>query len=166
MTPGTSVYTIVNTDKMNVIIGVPEQYIRAIAPGLEVSLSTPYSGDRWTGKVISVSPVKDKRSLNYTVKILVDNADNRMKAGMSLDASITTASDSTNLAFNKLGLILEEEDTYVYVNDNGKAKMVKVQIGRSNDNYYEVLKGLKEGDEIITDGSGMLETDDIIEINN
>lgn len=166
LNPGTSVYTIVNTDEMNVIIGVPEQYIAGITPGLEVSLSTPYSMETWMGKVVNVSPVKDEKSLNYTIKILVDNIDSTMKAGMSLDATITTGNDSTNLAFNKLGLVLEEEDTYVYVNNNGKAKMVEVKIGRSNDDYYEILDGLEEGDEVITEGSGMLETGDIIEINN
>jgi RND family efflux transporter MFP subunit len=164
--PGTPVYTVVNTSQINVVVGIPEQYVQGIATSQEATLTSPYSDHTWTGKIINISPVMNEQSKTYTTKILVDNADMSMKSGMSLDVTITVDTTVERPAFNKLGLILEDEDTYVYVNNNGKAKMVAVKIGQSNDDYYEVIEGLKLGDEVITEGSGMLDTGDIIEVNN
>jgi HlyD family secretion protein len=38
----------------------------------------------------------------------------------------------------------------VFVADGDKVKAVRVKLGVSDDNYYEVTEGLKEGDEIVT----------------
>ena len=38
----------------------------------------------------------------------------------------------------------------VFVIENGRAKMRQVQLGISDDGYYEVLSGLQEGDEVVT----------------
>lgn len=164
--PGTPVYTVVNTDQMYVVIGIPEQYVQGIANGQETRLTSQYSEHTWTGKIVNISPVMSPQNNTYMTKILVDNTDASLKAGMSLDVTITLDSSVERTAFNKLGLILEGEDTYVYLNKDGQAEMTPVEIGQSNADYYEVLDGLKLGDEVITEGSGMLETGDFIEINN
>lgn len=164
--PGKEIYTVVNTDQIHVIVGVPEQYIHGLKKEQEVSLSPQFGDSQWDGKVINISPIMDERSHTYTTKILVDNMDGNLRAGMSLDVVINIGDKKEELAFNKLGLILEEENTYVYLNDNGKAKMVPVTIGISNDHYYEILDGLSLGDEVITEGSGMLSNGDLVEIKN
>ena len=164
--PGTNVYTIVNIDEMNVILGVPEQYIHGLKTGQEVTLKAQYGDDTWSGTVVNISPVMEERSFTYTTKVLVNNEAGNMRAGMSLDVIIKLDEPRENLAFNKLGLILEEEDTYVYINNNGRAKLMPVTIGTTNEDYYEIIDGLKTGDEVITEGSGMLEDGDLIEIKN
>lgn len=164
--PGTPVYTVVNTDQIYVVIGIPEQYVQGIAKDQETKLSSQYSEQTWSGKIVNISPVMDPQSHTYTTKVLVDNTDASLKSGMSLDVTIALDASVERPAFNKLGLILEGENTYVYVNKEGQAEMQAVEIGQSNANYYEILDGLEIGDEVITEGSGMLETGDYIEINN
>lgn len=44
----------------------------------------------------------------------------------------------------------EEMGTWVFIYDNGKTKAVKVKTGIQDINYFEVIEGLKEGDEVIT----------------
>lgn len=164
--PGTSVYTIVNTDKISVVLGVPEQYIHGVAVDQEVQLTAQYGAGSWMGKVINISPIMENMSHTYTTKVLVDNVDGRLRAGMSLDVSIAIGSEEEKLAVNKLSLILEDEDTFVYTYDNGKAKITAVVLGTSNEDYYEVISGLKLDDQVITEGSGMLENGDLIEVKN
>lgn len=164
--PGTPVYTVVNTEQMNVIIGIPEQYISGVATNQEVTLTTQYGRDTWTGKVMNISPVMDDRNYTYKAKILVENPNGTLKAGMSLDVTVTMSNQMDKPAFNKLGLILEEERTYVYVHEDNRAVMKAVTIGQSNDDYYEVLDGLNMDEEVITEGSAMLEDGNLIEIKN
>jgi HlyD family secretion protein len=40
----------------------------------------------------------------------------------------------------------------VFVADNDHAKMVPVKIGVSDDSYWEITDGLKEGDEVVSGG--------------
>ncbi len=164
--PGTPVFTIVNTEEISVVIGIPEQYIHGVAVNQEVNLSSQYGTDTWIGKVVNISPVMDDMSHTYTTKVLVDNKDGRLRSGMSLDVSIAIGSQEERLSVNKLSLILEQDKTFVYTNDNGVAKMMPVLLGQSNENYYEVISGLELGDEVITEGSGMLENGDLIEVKN
>ena len=164
--PGAPVYTVVNTDEISVVIGIPEQSVHGVALDQEVLLSAQYSTDTWMGKVVNISPVMDEMSHTYTTKVLVDNAEGLLRAGMSLDVSITMGSEEKRLSVNKLALILEDDETFVYINVDDKATLTPIVLGTSNDDYYEVISGLKVNDEVITEGSGMLEHGDVIEVKN
>ena len=43
-----------------------------------------------------------------------------------------------------------EEFEYVFIVESGKAKMIRVKTGIQDDQYIEILEGLKEGQEIVT----------------
>lgn len=75
--------------------------------------------------------------------------------------AVTTRSDSTgksvgkkeNMDMNKATESTEETkeiNEYVFVFDDGKAKMVAVKSGIQDNTYIQILEGLKEGDEVIT----------------
>lgn len=52
---------------------------------------------------------------------------------------------------DKKKTVLEKKaDEYVFVFDDGKAKLRKVVIGIQDSDFYEIKSGLKEGDEVIT----------------
>ncbi len=163
---GTPLLTVVDTSKLEITIGVPEKNIDSMKVGQSAKLKPQYSDIEYTGQVTSISPVMDEMTNNYITKVIVDNPDNKIKSGMSVDVKILINEDKKSPAFNKLALILYGNQKYVYINDNGKAKLVPVTVGVSNDDYYEILSGLKIGDEVITEGSGMLEDGATIEINN
>lgn len=43
-----------------------------------------------------------------------------------------------------------ESQEYVFVHENGTARMVKVKTGIQDNNYIQILSGIKEGDEVIS----------------
>lgn len=76
--------------------------------------------------------------------------------------AITTRADTTKAApqkeeteqsaqaDDKAKKKVEETQEYVFVYDNGIAKMVKVKTGIQDNTYIQITEGLKEGQEIIT----------------
>jgi HlyD family secretion protein len=79
--------------------------------------------------------------------------------------AVTTRADSTETAAKKAvetkeGETVESSDNnkkkvevaqeYVFLYDNGIAKMVKVKTGIQDNNYIQITEGLKEGQEVIT----------------
>lgn len=117
--------------------------------------------------------------VNFEVKIKLLNPDERLRPGMSCNAdietetvhdvlcvpiqSVTTRSDMPKPAEEgDQGFVRVETEKkpqmsikpkeIVFIVKDGKAKIVEVETGLSNDNYIEIKKGL-EGNEIVVSGS-------------
>ena len=59
---------------------------------------------------------------------------------------------------------LEEERVFAFVVDGDKAKRVLLEVGLSDDDFVEVLGGLKVGDPLITAGHSGLKDGALIEV--
>lgn len=102
--------------------------------------------------------------VTYTVKISFDTQDERVKSGMSTNASIITNVKSNALTVPNSAVKTQGTNHYVEVFDTplttttgtqGTAstiapRKVTVEIGLSNDTATEITSGLKEGDQVVT----------------
>ncbi len=116
--------------------------------------------------------------VNFEIKIKLLGKNEKIKPGMSCDADIRTDTHENVLSIpiqaltaripkakgekkgkhwreRKSGKDNKEEmkkkpEEVVFLYENGKAKMVKVKTGISDDDYIEVTEGLKEGDTVIS----------------
>jgi HlyD family secretion protein len=114
--------------------------------------------------------------VNFSVKIKLIELDPNLRPGMSCNSDIETETVSnvlsvpiqsvtarTEVPVNKDSTKTEEKKDdgnemmknkkpkeVVFLLDNGKAKMVVVETGISDDNYLEIKSGLKEGDEVVS----------------
>jgi len=135
--------------------------------------------------------------VNFSVKIKLIDLDPNLRPGMSCNADIETETVSdvisvpiqsvtarTDVPEEKDSLKSNEENSnqengeemigkkkpkeVVFLVNNGKAKMVVVETGISDDNYLEVKKGIEEGDEVISGSyraiSRELENDSVIRV--
>lgn len=91
--------------------------------------------------------------VTYNVKILFDTQDERVKPGMSISASIVTDIKQDVLLVPNSAIKSSNETHYVEMpNDTGptQPRQQQVEIGLVNDTSTEIVNGLKEGDQIIT----------------
>lgn len=114
--------------------------------------------------------------VNFEVKILLVNPDNSIRPGMSCDANIETETKQNVLAVPiqsvtarvDKGKVMSAEHApegtqqnnktvkstkpkeVVFTVENGKAKMLEVKTGISDDSYIEVESGLKGTEEIVS----------------
>ena len=63
-------------------------------------------------------------------------------------------------------LIGSVKNPKVFVVDNNKARLVDLVIGRTYDNYLEVLSGLKDGQTIVINGQNNLGENSKVKIIN
>lgn len=115
---------------------------------------------------------------NFKVKVRFLNPDRRLRPGMSCNTEIRTnirpnvlsvplqavtvrfeegKSSATDVSSGEIQKVEEKDKekvkappSVVFLNDKGKAKMVKVKTGISDKGYIEIIEGLKEGDEVIS----------------
>jgi membrane fusion protein (multidrug efflux system) len=66
----------------------------------------------------------------------------------------------------KDAVITEDAAQSVFVVDNGKARRRTIRIGYSDSANYEVVEGLKSGDEVVTTGQANLKDDARVHVVN
>lgn len=83
--------------------------------------------------------------LTLPIQAVTSRADTAKAAAAKAENQSETSQDNT--AAKKKADAVQE---YVFLYDNGIAKMVKVKTGIQDNTYIQVTEGLKEGDEVIT----------------
>jgi len=134
-------------------INVPETDIIFFETGKNVTIKSQlYPTDQFQGIVEFVSDRGDE-SHNYLVKIRVSNSSkNKLKAGMYASVTLSKKLNEASLNIPRLALLGSAKKPQVYVAENGKAILREIVVGRSNGTSIEVIKGIAEGEKVITNG--------------
>ncbi len=98
--PGAALLSVVNLDKVTLVVYVPQTELPRVQPGAAVQVSVDaYPGQVFTGQVTSIARQaeftprdiqarEDRTNVVFAVKVRLPNADHRLKAGMTGDAVI------------------------------------------------------------------------------
>ncbi len=150
---GQSVATLVRDGELEVEISVPENRID------EVRKAGPVSVAFWAlpdiavaGKVREVSPIADKVTRTYKVRITLAQALPEIRLGMTATVTVAGAGRQAP-AFVPLAAVYQEKDTpSVWVVTDGVVNLRPVKLGQYGDAKVQVLSGIKAGDTIVTAG--------------
>ncbi len=154
---GTVVAQILNIAKMKVQVQATESQVGLFSPGQSVDVNIPSIQLKTTGKVVSVSPLANSNKA-YPIEIEISNPGLQIKTGMIASVEVK-AKPRQSLVVPREAVISQDQNNYVYINENGKAKQVKVQVGESDGQRIEILGGLNGGEEVIVAGQNMLVPD-------
>jgi macrolide-specific efflux system membrane fusion protein len=105
-----------------------------------------------TGKVVQIDNIGtvSQGVVNYNVQISFDTLDDRVKPGMSVSAEIIT-DVATNVLAVPNAAVKTDNGTYVQLlNKSGQPQDQTVVIGVANDTMTEIVSGINEGDEVVT----------------
>ncbi|GEM_PF-3301136 len=158
---GTSIYQLADLSTVWAEIQVPESAIRFIRDGESISITSPaYPTDRFTGRVIFVSPVEDAASKTIRVRVALSNASGKLRPQMTFNASIPIAG-GRSLAIPASAVIRTGQGDFVWVHDGGdNFTSHSVTLGAlSSDNYYQILSGLDAGDEVAAQGAFLVDAE-------
>lgn len=163
---GSTMMVIADPSETLTEVRVDEADIAQVEIGQKADIFAAAYPDRaLTGEVQSIAAVArqtpGQQSLSFLVKILLDEQDElKILPGMSVRADIYTESSSETLAVPIQAVLFDEENEdepdqqedqpYVYLVADGKAKRQNVKTGISSDSDQEILEGLSAGDRVIT----------------
>lgn len=96
-------------------------------------------------------------SNSIPAQVTIDGADSSFVVGTDVDVSIITDTQENAIVAPVEAIIIDCEDIFVYVyeKDNSTAVKKTVELGISNDTYYQIVSGLGEGDVLIKNTSGL-----------
>jgi RND family efflux transporter MFP subunit len=149
---------IVNLSNMYVSTTVPETYIGKLKPGTEVAVFLTSLGKTYKGKVRQVANYINPNNRSFGIEVSVPNPDNLLRPNQVAKLKII---DYTNNNAIVVPTNVVQEDgqlqkfVFIATNVNGTsgiAKKVVVKVGKSSNNFTEILSGLSANDIIVTEG--------------
>ncbi|MGD8782157.1 MAG: efflux RND transporter periplasmic adaptor subunit [Ignavibacteria bacterium] len=164
--PGTPIANIVDISRLKIKTGIPEKDITKIKIGQTASVTCNlYPGKTLEAKVKSIS-VKADESHNYSVELIIDNPKNILSAGMYVDVKFEYTTQGSVLNIPRVSLTGSIKNPKVYVVQNNKAIQRDILIGDEAGDRLIVLKGISEGEQIITEGQNNLQDGSDVIIKN
>lgn len=159
----TQIYTISEPADLWLIAEIKERDIGAVKVGQDATFSVlAYSGEQFQGKVVRIGNRVEEESRTLEVRIEVNNADGRLKAGMFADVEIVTTVLEKVLLVTDSALQSEGDNQIVFVAlDDTKFEKRRVKIGMEQRGKLQVLEGVKEGEKVVTTGSFILKSESL-----
>lgn len=161
---GTPVAQIVDTQNLKLVVNVGERDVMKVKTGMQVKIETDtYPGIDFTGIVSAISP-KGDATLSFPVEIKIKADPKRpLFDGMSASVGINLGKRSI-LALPRTSLVSSYKKPQVYVVADGAAHLVDVVAGGEYGTDFELISGLKAGDQVVVSGQNNLVEGQLVEI--
>ena len=152
-------FTITDPDAMWVVGQLYQEDLRHVAVGDPAEIRAAVLPKPIEGRVIYVGASLDPDTLTIPVRIAVENADGLLKKGLYVEASITPTHGETELLVPADAVLRDDDNLpYVYV-DTGGGQFARrhVRLGEQVGQEFVVRDGLKDGEEIVSNGAVFLQ---------
>lgn len=154
LTNSTPITTLDDISVIKLDFSVPELYLNILKPGFRIlAHSEAFADHQFEGRIRTIGSRIDPVTRAVTVRAIIPNEDKLLRPGMLLTIKIVT-DERMSLVVSETAVTQVGDETYVLLaGTDGKAHKQPVVIGARRFNYVEVVKGLKEGDMVITEGT-------------
>lgn len=161
LTSGESIGKIDLMGGYKLIAKVDEYYINKLQIGIKGSLDN--NGKEYEVIIAKILPeVKDGQ---FSVELnFIDVKPENLKIGMTFGVKLKLSGDTQSLMVPKGNFYKDTNGKWIFVVKGNKAIKRNVSFGRENSMYYEVLSGLKAGENVITSDYSELKKYEIIDI--
>ena len=148
--PGNPIIALVSIDRIKIEAGVPENYVNDVKKGNNVKIIfNDLDGETYTAKISYVGSTINTDNRTFPIEIEIPNKGRKIKPELNAEVKIERAN------FDKAVIVPEEvvaktdQGNVVFVEENGIAKMRKVNVAGRFNNEAAIIEGLNEGDNLI-----------------
>ena len=145
-------------DSLEVEVAIAERFIGKVAIGSEAeAIFKAYPGQKFTGKVVSLSPVLHPATRTLKVNVALDDPQGLIKVGMFPSVLIYTDGVDSALLVARESILYEGSQAYVYVvDDQMKIHRKNISLGLVVDEVAQVTEGLENGESVVVQGQTLL----------
>jgi cobalt-zinc-cadmium efflux system membrane fusion protein len=154
------VFAIGNLNRLWLIGNVREEDAPQMRVGEAVDVTVPaLPGRVFPARLTWVAASIDTTTHRLAVRAEIANRDGLLKAAMFATMLIHTGGDRISSAVPEMAVIREGDQSHVWLSAGGASLVMRrIQPGRLQNGYMEVLNGLKPGDRIALAGSLFLDS--------
>jgi len=153
VTANRELFTLVNISQIQVHAKVLESEIGKMKVGREVDLKfSAFPEKIFKGQVRAISPIINPEDKTCNVIIEVANPQEEIKPGMHAEVEIAAEIHKDKLLIPQEAILVRGGRKLAFVVEGGLAKWRYIDVGLENEDYAEILDGVKEGELVIIEG--------------
>ncbi|OQY31389.1 MAG: hypothetical protein B6241_14205 [Spirochaetaceae bacterium 4572_59] len=147
---------IVNLEKLQLTIEVPENIITRIERGAAVKAKTT-SAERYgmDGEITGYN-VLPENNRTYQVRASLINQNQRLLPGMLMEVLIQLSRLQPRFVVPRQAVVSEGSDHYIFLVENDKSQRVPVELGPGRQGLVQINGDLSEGAELVIQGQSYL----------
>ncbi|QXP69328.1 efflux RND transporter periplasmic adaptor subunit [Polaribacter sp. R2A056_3_33] len=157
---GKPIFKVSNLNSVWANFDVYENQISQFKKGQNIVITTnAYSNKEFKGKVDFIDPILDSKTRTVKLRVVLNNKNELFKPGMFVEGKIKGVDSSIKkqvLSIPASAILWTGKRSVVYLKSNANEpvfQMQKITLGNQFGDNYQVLEGLNNGDEIVTNGT-------------
>jgi membrane fusion protein, multidrug efflux system len=174
---GTVIVTLQALDPIFLDFFVPQQSVDQVRLGQTVTVKVDAFKDQtFPGEISAINPKVDASSRNVQIRATLKNTDHKLLPGMYATVDISTGAPQNYITLPQTSITYNPYGDTVYVvdtkggQDGAKAQMTArqtfVTVGRTRGDQVAVLKGVNQGETVVTAGQLKLHNGSVVLIDN
>jgi membrane fusion protein (multidrug efflux system) len=153
VTPGTAITTLDDISRIKLDFSVPELYLDVIQAGNPIeAVRTGTNRRSFRGVVQTIGSRVDPVTRAATVRAVIDNPQGSLRPGMLLTVTVS-ANERPAIVIPEASVFQVADRAYTYVVDDDIAHRREVTLGVRRPGEVEITEGLREGEEIVVEGT-------------
>tara|TARA_R110002049_G_scaffold88768_3_gene223801 strand:+ start:8215 stop:10050 length:1836 start_codon:yes stop_codon:yes gene_type:complete len=156
---GHPIFKVANLKSVWAMFDAYENQISSLKEGQEIQITTnAYPDKEFTAKVSFIDPVLNTATRTVMIRAVLNNKNDLFKPGMFVQGKVkgTSGADSEAVVVPQSAVLWTGERSVVYVKakeDEPVFELREVKLGKSMGDQYEILSGLQNGEQVVTNGT-------------
>ncbi|WP_158837597.1 efflux RND transporter periplasmic adaptor subunit [Polaribacter sp. L3A8] len=157
---GKPIFKVSNLNTVWANFDIYEHQISQFKKGQDIVVTTKaYSNKEFKGKVDFIDPILDSKTRTVKLRVVLNNKNELFKPGMFVEGKIKAVDSSDKkevLTIPSSAVLWTGKRSVVYLKTTPNEplfEMREITVGKQIGENYQVLEGLNNGDEIVTNGT-------------
>ena len=152
--PATPAFEVIDSSSLDLVANLPAEYLGRVKTGdLAVVRAEPIPDKEFSGGVVQVAPSVDPQTNTVAVRVRLPNPTGELKAGTFANARIAVEIHQNALVVPETALVVEGDETFVFVPHGDKVEKRKVTVGIRQGGHAEITDGLRDDKQVVTTGA-------------
>ena len=156
---GAPILVLSQINTLKALVNIPESYFPEVKKGMTLNLrSDIYPDQVFPATIEIVYPTIDPRTHTFQAKLKIANGQDLLRPGMFVRTSLEFGEvEAIVVPYQAVLKLVGSNERYIFLNNNGSAKRVSVNLGQRFDDKVEILSNeIKEGDQLVSVGQAKL----------
>lgn len=165
VSPGTPILRLVNPETLKAVANVPETYLAQIENGTRAIVSIPALDRKIESQVSLISSAINPGNRTFRVEVPVDDMGGLVKPNLNAELHLNDYTSENTIVLPLTVIREDRQGSFVFIVDNiqgnqGVAKKVYVEVGSESNGEVEIIKGIEDGQIVISEGPKKIEEGD------
>jgi membrane fusion protein, multidrug efflux system len=177
LNPGDKIVTLQALDSIYIDFYLPQQELSRIVLGQTiVAVTDTYPNKKFNGRISAISPKVDPQTRNVQIEAIVANPRHELLPGMYATIKVQAGKTQRYLTVSRAAVTFNPYGETVYIAEEKgrdrdgkpslKVRQTFITLGPTRGDQVAVLKGVKEGERVVTGGQLKLKSGSPVVINN